>query len=66
MGGTFNEYNERGFFWGSVLIALKLSIAFLGSLPTIDLKTKAMTIFLILFTVVNVLEKLSPYNNKEI
>jgi len=66
LGGAYNEFNDRGFFWGTVLIALKLSIAFIGVQPTLDLKTKSLTVFILLFIVIKTLESFDPYVIKEI
>lgn len=49
LGTFFNEYRDEAYMWGIPLLAMKLGVMFLADVLFDDTKTKAMTIFLVIY-----------------
>ena len=66
MGAIFNEYSERAYFWGIMLMILKLLLNFVSSVLYNDPKTNGLTIFVIIYVYFLLLVKFKPYTDLEL
>lgn len=65
-GTLYNEYRDSVWYWGIVVMLLKLVLMFIGSTLFDDLKTKALTIFIVIYIYYLMYSKYQPYENKSL
>ena len=66
MGVIFNEYSDRAYFWGIILMVLKLLLSFISSTLYNDSKTNGLTIFMILYLYLMLLTRFKPYTDLQL
>mmetsp|Transcript_39069 Transcript_39069/g.34751 ORF Transcript_39069/g.34751 Transcript_39069/m.34751 type:complete len:248 (+) Transcript_39069:2266-3009(+) len=65
-GALYNEYRGQVWYWGMVVMLLKLILMFVGSTLFDDLKTKALTIFIIIYIYYLLYSKFQPYERNSL
>ncbi len=60
-GALYNEYGDHAYYWGIVVIVMKLILMYMGSILNNDVITKAFSVFIILFAYYAVYERIKPY-----
>jgi len=65
-GAIYNEYTPRAYFWGIYLILTKSVLMFLKSSLDTDVKTKALSVFIVLYIYYALFVKLHPLQRKDL
>jgi len=66
LGAIYNEYQPKAFFWGVYLIVTKVILMFLKSTLDYDVKTKALSVFIVLYIYYALFIKFRPYQRKDL
>jgi len=65
-GAIYNEYTPKAYFWGIYLIVTKSILMFLKSSFDYDVKTKALSVFIVLYIYYALFVKLHPLQRKDL
>ena len=65
MGSILNGYNEKAYYWGFLVMILKLCIITISTLLYNDAKTNGLSIFVILYIYYYFFKKSAPYEQEE-
>ena len=63
-GALYIEYQPSAYFWGICLMLMKLVLVYLGSTLNYDVKTKALSVFVILYIYYMLYLKFHPYDRE--
>jgi len=66
LGALYNEYHPRAFFWGIYLMLTKVILMYLGSSFYSDVKTRALSVFVVLYIYYGLYLRWQPYDKKQL
>jgi len=65
-GSLYNEYKEQNYYWGIVVIFIKIIIMLLASVLYDDPKTQTLTIFVLIYSYYAIFARIQPYFDKDL
>jgi len=65
-GAVYNEYEQKYYWWGFVLMALKLMLMYISSILYDDIKTKALSAFCVLYIYYYAFKSTRPFVKVEL